>query len=218
LAEPETIAVIGLAAFGRSIAEMLIELGHEVLGVDRNDARSQELSALLTHVVSADATEPGVLESLGIPEMDHVIVAIGDHIEESVLCTAALVDLGAKDIWAQAHSVAHARILERIGAHRVVNLERDSGRRLGRLVSGRLLDYIEIDEGFALLEVTVPPSLVGTTVRNAELRSRYGLVAVSVRQPGGMFGDVTPDVVLTEGATILVAGQRTLIDTFAGPA
>ena len=218
MAEPETVAVIGLAAFGRSIAEMLIELGHEVLGIDRNEGRVQELSGLLTHVVSADATEPGVLESLGVPEMDHVIVAIGDHIEESVLCTAALVDLGAKDIWAQAHSVSHARILERIGANRVVNPERDTGRRLGRLVSGRLLDYIEIDEGFALLEVTVPPRLVGTTVREAQLRSRYGLIAVSVRQPGGMFGDVTPDVVLTEGATMLVAGQRTLIDTFAGPA
>jgi trk system potassium uptake protein len=218
LAEPETVAVIGLAAFGRSIAEMLIELGHEVLGIDHNEARTQELSTLLTHVVSADATEPGILESLGVHKMDHVVVAIGDHIEESVLCTAALVDLGARDIWAQAHSVSHGRILERIGANRVVNPERDSGRRLGRLVSGRLLDYIEIDEGFALLEITVPPALVGTTVREAQLRSRYGLIAVSVRQPGGMFGDVTPDVVLTEGATILVAGQRTLIDTFAGPA
>ena len=217
MAEPETVAVIGLASFGRSIAEMLIELGHEVLGIDHNDARGQELSALLTHVVSADATEPGVLESLGVPEMDHVIVAIGDHIEESVLCTARSSTSAPRTSGPRrtrsptADPRAHRRPPGR-------QPRAGSGRRLGRLVSGRLLDYIEIDEGFALLEVTVPPSLVGTTVRDAELRSRYGLIAVSVRQPGGMFGDVTPDVVLTEGATILVAGQRTLIDTFAGPA
>lgn len=217
MAERETVAVIGLATFGRSIAEMLIELDHEVLGIDINEARTQELSALLTHVVAADATEPGVLESLGVDEMEHAIVAIGDQIEPSVLCTAALVDLGVKDVWAQAHTAAHAQILERIGATHVVQPERDAGRRLGRLVSGRLLDYIEIDEGFALLEITVPKDLVGTTVRNAGLRTRYGIIVVSVRPPGGAFGDITPDVVLTEGSTLLVAGQRHLIDTFAAP-
>ena len=157
--------VIGLGRFGGGLAATLVGMGHEVLGVD-SDARIivQNLSGVLTHVVEADSTSEEAMRQLGIAEFSTAVVAIGTDLEASILTTGVLVDLGVEKIVAKAVTEPHGRILERIGAHRVVFPERDMGIRVGHSLAGSILDYFELDPGFALVESTAPRELVGKTL------------------------------------------------------
>src|SRR5690349_13447605 len=137
--------IVGLGRFGSSIGRELIELGYEVLGVDRDEEKVQELATVLTHTVVADATEEEVLRSIGARNFDCGVVAIGDDIQASILATILLKELGVKKVVAKAVSELHGRVLERMGVDRVIYPERDMGVRLAhQLVSPNLLDYIEI--------------------------------------------------------------------------
>ena len=210
-----TVMVVGLGRFGSTLALVLEELGHEVLGVDIVEATVQAYSGRLAHVVVADATSPDVLASLGAKELEHAVVAIGDDIESSVLCTAALADLGVPDVWAKANSEAHARILERVGATHVVFPEGDAGRRVAHRVTGQMLDYFEVDEGFAVVETAPPAKVAGKTLQEARIRQTYGVTVVSIKPPGGQFTYTTADTVLAQGSLLLVAGERQAVERFA---
>lgn len=210
-----TILVVGLGRFGLSLAVELEALGHEVLAVDRSEALIQAHADAVTHAVSADATDAEVLASLGVAQMRHAVVAIGDDVEASILCTAALDDLGVADVWAKAVSEPHARILERIGATHVVFPERDVGVRVAHQVTGKMIDYIKIDDHFALVETRPPAAEVGKTLQEAQLRSRYEVTVVSVKPAGGLFTYTTPDTVIEAGAILLVAGPQAAVERFA---
>lgn len=210
-----TILVVGLGRFGLALAKELEALGHEVLAVDRNEALVQTNADEVTHAVSADATDVDVLASLGAGRMRHAVVAIGDDVEASILCTAALDDLGVPDVWAKAVSESHARILERIGATHVVFPERDVGVRVAHQVTGKMIDYIKIDDHFALVETRPPASEVGRTLQEAQLRSRYQVTVVSMKPVGGLFTHTTPDSVMEEGSILLVAGPQDAVERFA---
>ncbi len=211
-----TILVVGLGRFGSALALELEELGHEVLAIDESEARVQRFSSALTHVVSGDATDEETLSSLGVPDLRHAVVAIGSDIEASVLTTAAIADLGVPDIWAKAITAPHARILERVGATHVVFPERDMGTRVAHQVTGQMMDYIEIDESFALVETRSPTAELGKTLEAAQLRRRWGVTVVSAKPPGGTFTYTTPDTVLQPGAVLLVAGPKEAVERFAG--
>lgn len=207
--------VVGLGRFGTALALTLEELGHEVLGVDAIESTAQSFAGRLSHVVSANATSADVLASLGAKDLEHAVVAIGDDIESSVLCTAALADLGVPDIWAKANSQEHARILERVGAVHVVFPEGDMGRRVAHQVSGQMIDFIEIDEDFALVETQPPAKLVGMTLQQANIRQKFGVTVVSIKPRDGQFTYATPDTVLSDGAVLLVAGESKAVGRFA---
>ncbi len=211
----ETVLVVGLGRFGSALAAELESLGHEVLAVDTRDSIVQAHADLVTHAVSADATDPKVLISLGVTDFHHAVVAIGNDIEASILCTAAIADLGVTDIWAKAITEPHARILERVGATHVVFPERDMGRRVAHQVTGQILDYIQIDEDFALVETGPPAAEIGRSLQEAQLRARYEVTVVSVKPLGGSFTYATPDTVLEEGAILLVAGPKRAVERFA---
>jgi trk system potassium uptake protein len=155
-AEPGSVIVIGLGRFGTSLALTLETLGSEVLGVDARADRIADLRDQLSHVAEADTTDVRALEQLGAAEFDRAVVAIGTDMEASILTTAALVDLGIRDIWAKSMTQPHARILERVGAHHVVFPEAQMGERVAHLVAGRVLDFLPLDTGFALVEATAP--------------------------------------------------------------
>lgn len=210
-----TILVVGLGRFGSAIAAELEALGHEVLAVDESEDVVQRFASTVTHAVSADATEPDVLVSLGVPDLAHAVVAIGDDIEASILCTAAIADLGVADIWAKAITEPHARILQRVGATHVVFPERDMGQRVAHQVTGQMIDYIQIDEHFALVETRPPQAEVGRTLAEAQLRARYEVTVVSVKPAGGSFTYTTPDTVLEAGSVLLVAGPKAAVERFA---
>jgi trk system potassium uptake protein TrkA len=208
------ILVIGLGRFGGALAETLVELGYDVLGLDVDPKVVQEYSTRLTHVVQADSTDPEALHQVGAAEFQQAMVAIGTDIEASILTTAALVDLGIRRIWAKAITGAHGKILQRIGAHRVIFPERDMGVRVAHTVSGSTLDYIQLDPGFALVERVAPAELIGKTLAQAEVRKRFGITVVCIKPADGTFTYATPDTVVKEGDVLVVAGETARAEHF----
>jgi trk system potassium uptake protein len=215
LASDDQTLVIGLGRFGRTLAETLIRLGNEVLGVDASARVVQACSAELTHVVQADATDAEALRQVGAADFSRAVVAIGTDIQASILATYALVDLGVPRIWAKATTLQHGAILERVGATRVVFPELEMGERVAHTMVGRTIDYVELDADFVLIETTAPHELFGRTLKDAGLRSRYAVTAVAVKPPGGAFTYATPDTVVGDGDLIVVAGAREKAEAFA---
>jgi trk system potassium uptake protein TrkA len=215
LAREEQFLVIGLGRFGGALATTLVELGHEVLGVDLNEKSVQVHADTLTHVVQADSTDAEAMLQLGAGDFRTVIVAIGTDIEASVLTTAVVADLGVPRIIAKAITAPHGKILERVGAHRVIFPERDMGVRVGHSLTGRALDYFQLDPGFALVEATAPHDLVGKTLAAAEVRRRYGITVVCIKPEGGSFTYATPETVVNEGDVLVVAGETRRAEAFA---
>jgi trk system potassium uptake protein TrkA len=207
--------VIGLGRFGGALATTLVELGHEVLGVDADAKLVQDYADELTHVVQVDSTDPEAMVQIGCGEFETAVVAIGTNVEASILTTSVLVDLGVRRIVAKAITAAHGRILERVGAHRVVFPERDMGVRVGHTLTGRTIDYIQLDPGFALVESTAPIEIVGKTLAQAEVRRRYGITVVCVKPAGGSFTYATPETVVREGDVLVVAGETPRVEAFA---
>lgn len=212
---PEVIAVIGLGRFGTAVAEQLVELGHEVLGIERDEQLMQQRSGLMTHVASADGTDAEAMRQLGVGELRHAVVAIGDNTEASILTTATLADLGVGDIWAKAQTSQHASILERVGAHHVVFPERDMGERVAHRVTGKMLEYVQIDDSFALVETRVPRSLEGRALLDSGIRAAHNVNVIAVKPPSGAFTHATPDTVLERGSLMLVAGDTDHVERFA---
>lgn len=212
----ETVLVVGLGRFGGALAMTLEhEMGHEVLAIDSRDDVVQQFSRTITHVVTGDATDTETLAQIGAEGLNHAVVAIGDGIEASVLATAALVDIGIDNIWAKAVTESHARILDRVGAHHIVFPERDMGQRVAHQVTGQMVDYLRIDEGFALVERSVPREVWGMTLAEASLRQRYDVTVVCIKPATGTFTYATPDTVLESDALVLVAGELDSVNRFA---
>jgi trk system potassium uptake protein len=209
------IAVIGLGRFGSALARTLMSMGHEVLGIDSDLAVVQEHASDLTHVSQADSTNIGALRQLGVGDFGTAVVGIGGDVEASVLTAAALVDLEVADIWAKAITESHGRILERVGAHHVVFPEHEMGERVAHLVTGRMIDYIELDESFALVETRPPPEMVGKTLGEAGVRARYGVTVVCIQPEGRPFTYATADTVVQAGDILLVAGENRQAERFA---
>lgn len=210
------ILVIGMGRFGASTAATLKKLGREVMAVEKNAAMVQEWSGKLTHVVEADTTNIEALRQIGAADFTTAVVGIGTSIEASVLTTANLVDLGIEQIWAKAISAAHGRILTRIGAHHVLYPESDAGSRVAHLVSSRMLDYIEFDEGhFAVVKMRPPKEILGFTLMESGVRTTYGVTVVGVKKPGRDFTYATPDTRISEEDLLVVAGQAELLNRFA---
>ena len=207
--------VVGLGRFGSALAETLVSLGHEVLGIDANADIVQDMSERLTHTAQADATSARALNQLGAKHFSVAVVGIGNDIEASILATAVLVDMEIPLIWAKAITESHGRILERVGAHHVVFPEHDMGQRVAHLVTGRMMDYIELDEGFALVETTPPAEVVGMTLGESGIRQRYGVTVVCIKPPGQPFTYATPDTVIDADALLLVAGENRHAEGFA---
>ncbi|MFZ5871471.1 MAG: potassium channel family protein [Actinomycetota bacterium] len=211
----DAVLVLGLGRFGSAIADALSRLGHEVLAVEKDAELVQEWSGRLTHVVEADATNVDALKQLGVQDFPIAIVGIGTSIESSVLATANLVDLGTKQIWAKAITPSHGRILERIGAHHVVYPEADAGERVAHLVSGKLLDYIEFDDGFAIVKMRPPKETQGFTLGESQIRKKYGVTVVGVKSPGQDFTYAVPDTMVSPHDMLIVSGHTELIERFA---
>ncbi|MGH3038443.1 MAG: potassium channel family protein [Gaiellaceae bacterium] len=206
--------VIGLGRFGGGLAGTLVGMGHEVLGVDADPRLVQQFSGMLTHVVEADSTDERAMRQLGVDEFETAVVAIGTEVEASILTTSVLADLGVPRIVAKAVTEAHGRILERVGAHRVVFPERDMGIRVGHSLAGAIIDYFELDPGFAIVETRAPRELVGKTLAAAEVRKRYGITVVCVKPEGGSFTYATPETVVNEGDILVVAGEKRRAEAF----
>jgi trk system potassium uptake protein TrkA len=209
------VIVIGLGRFGAATAGQLDRLDREVLAVDEDAVLVQKWSERVTHAVQADARSIDALRQIGAQDFAIAVVAVGSSIEASVLITANLVDLKVPQIWAKAISQSHGKILSRIGANHVIYPEAEAGERVAHLVSGRMIDFIEFDDDFALVKMYPPKPIRGVALGESHVRSKYGVTVVGVKSPGKDFTYATPDTVISNHDLIIVSGNSADIEKFA---
>lgn len=208
-------AVIGLGQFGGSICLELSKEGMDVLAIDRDPQKVNEFKNIASHAVIADATDEQVLRELEVDHINHVIVAIGDNIQASILATVILTDLNVKKIIVKAQNEYHEKILNRIGASKVVHPERDMGKRLAHsLISNNILDYLELSDEHSIVEVRIGPNVVGRTLIDLNIRANYGCNVVGIRRGKEM--NVSPDSTdtLEKGDVLIVIGTNEDISRF----
>jgi trk system potassium uptake protein len=175
--------VIGLGRFGSAMAMTLTELGHDVIGVDGDESRVQQLADVITHALQIDATDEKALRAAGIQDVDVAVVSIGENIESSLLVVMQLRDLGIGTIVAKAVTPLHGRILEKLGVSRVIFPEREMAIRIAHsLVLPNVIDYIELSRDFSIVEVPAPAAFVGRTLKQLELRPRLGLTLIAIKR------------------------------------
>lgn len=212
-----SVLVVGLGRFGASTAENLMKLGRQVLAIERDPNKVAEFTGKLTHIVEADATNLEALRQLGAEDFSTAVVGIGTSIEASVLTTANLVDIGVEQVWAKAISNSHGKILHRIGAEHVLYPESEAGARVAHLVSSRMLDYIEFDDGhFAVVKMRPPKEVQGFTLGESKIRDDYGVTVVGIKSPGRDFTYAEPSSRIGEHDVLIVAGHVELLGRFAG--
>lgn len=211
----DPVLVVGLGRFGGALAESLVGLGHEVLAIDNDAGRVQQWAGRLTSVVQADPTSEEAMRQLGATDFTRAVVAIGADVEASILTVGVLVDIGVPTIWAKALTKAHGRILERVGATRVVYPEHDMGERVAHMVTGRMIDYIEFDDEFALVETAPPRHVIGKTIGEAGIRRDHGVTVVCIKRPQESFTHATKDSLITKDSLLIVAGKTELAERFA---
>jgi len=203
-------AVIGLGKFGQSVALTLAERGEQVIGIDVDPYVVKEVADKLAHVVEADATNEKNLTALGIKDVDVAIVSVGENFEASILITLALKDLGIPEIIVKAKSESQAKVLEKIGATRVINPEKDMGVRLAKsLVSPRIIDHIELSSDYSLLEMSPPKEFVGKSLKELDVRAKYGINVIAIKHEKGDI-DIAPSAehVIKEGDLLVVIGKN----------
>lgn len=214
IAEADAVAVIGLGRFGRAIALELMETGTEVLGIDADEDIVQSLNGRLTQVVRADTTNEEVLRQLAVHEFDRVIVAIGSDVQSSILTTSILLRMEIPHLWTKAVSDAHGQILSQLGVKHVIYPEHEMGRRVAHLVRGAALDYIEVDDDYAI--VKMPPNRIveGIRLGDTDLRQEYGVTVMAVQRGTKEWCNADADTVIEAGDTILIAGPIKKAEAF----
>ncbi|MGG5259163.1 potassium channel family protein [Phycicoccus avicenniae] len=209
------VLVIGLGRFGAAAALELRRLGHKVTAIEKDGFLAEKFLGRISHVVHGDASEVQVIRDAKAGKFGIAVVAIGSSVEASVLAAANLVDAGVPAIWAKALSPEHARILDRIGVQHIVRPEADTGRRVAHLVGGRMQDYIEFDDGFAIVKMRPPTETVGFTLEQSAVRSKYGVTVVGVKAPGEDFTYAVPSTKVSAHDVLIVSGPTTLIERLA---
>jgi trk system potassium uptake protein TrkA len=206
------VLVVGLGRFGGAAALELRRLGHRVVAIEKDGFLAEKFLGRLSSVIHGDASDAQVVRDAKASRYQIAVVGVGSSIEASVLSSANLVDAGIPDIWAKAMSPEHARILDRIGVQHIVRPEADTGRRVAHLVGGKLQDYIEFDDGFAIVKMRPPTEAIGFTLEQSAIRSKYGVTVVGVKSPGADFTYAVPSTKVSAHDTIIVSGPTELLE------
>ncbi|KQU60531.1 TrkA family potassium uptake protein [Rossellomorea marisflavi] len=207
--------VIGLGRFGGSIVRSLAEQGMEVMAIDMDEDKVNEFSTTASHAVVADSTDESVLKSLGIRNFDHVIVAIGDNIQSSILTTIMLKEIGVKKITVKAQNDYHEKVLRKIGANQVVHPERDMGRRIAHnIVSNNVLDYLELSDEHSIVELVANEKLSGNSLIDLDIRAKYGINIVAIKRDRDIIVSPQAEEEIQEGDILIVIGADTDINRF----
>jgi trk system potassium uptake protein len=206
--------VIGLGRFGSAIAITLTDLGHDVIGVDGDEAPVQRLADAITHALQIDATDEKALRAAGIQDVDVAVVSIGENIESSLLVVMLLREMGVQTIVAKAVTPLHGRILEKLGVSRVIFPEREMAIRIAHsLVMPSVIDYIELSRDVSIIELPAPQQFQGRTLRQLELRPRYGLTLIAIKRrsaDGSLVTNIVPDAdeIIRPGDVLALLGSN----------
>ncbi len=204
----KTVLLIGLGRFGKHIAMKLNDLGHQVMAVDQNEERVNAVLPFVTNAQIGDSTSGDFLSTLGIRNFDTCIVAIGDNFQNSLETASLLKELGAQHVVARASTGVHEKFLLRNGADEVVYPEKQLASWMAvRCTSDHILDYIELDGDYSIFELAVPGSWCGKTVIQLDIRKKYGINILGIRENGRLDMNITPDTLLESNKSILVLGR-----------
>lgn len=204
----KSILLIGLGRFGRHIATTLNELGHEVMAIDHNEERINDILPYVTSAQIGDSTNEEFLESLGISNYDVCIVAIANDFQSSLETTSLLKEMGAKLVVSRAERDVQAKFLLRNGADEVVYPEKQVAKWAAiRYSADHLLNYIELDDTHSIFEVSPPASWIGKSIGQIDIRKKYNINIMAVKENGKMNMSITPETILTKDVTMLVLGE-----------
>lgn len=205
----KTYIVIGLGRFGKSVAIKLFELGHEVLVIDAKEENIQEISGMVTHAVVGDARDEQVLRALGVRNYDCAVVAIGNDLAASILVTLSLKEQGVPTVVCKASSEPYKKALEKIGADRVIIPEREMAVKLAHnLASSNVLDFIELSNDYGIAEIAAPEGWAGKTIRELNVRAKYGVSIMAFKNGGAMTILPHADDRVEENTVVVVAGTN----------
>ena len=208
----KSVLLIGVGNFGMLIARQIHELGHQVMAVDKDENRINEVLPFVTNALIGDSTNKNFLASLGISDYDVCIETIGSDFQSSLETTSLLKELGGKMVVSRANREVQAKFLLRNGADEVVNPEKQIAKWTAiRYTSNHILDYIKLDDNHAIFEVKLPKEWIGKSVRNIDIRQKYGINIMALKKNGEMNLTILPDNVFEEGQTLLVLGEHKAI-------
>ncbi|MBO5796720.1 MAG: TrkA family potassium uptake protein [Clostridia bacterium] len=205
----KSVLLIGLGRFGRHIAIKLDEMNHQVMAIDKQEDRVNAVLPFVTSAQIGDSTNREFLADLGVRNFDVCIVTIGDDFQSSLETASLLKELGAEKVVARAARGVHAKFLLKNGADEVVYPEKELASWTAiRYTADHILDYIELDDDYGIYEVSVPAEWDGKTVGQLDIRKKYNLNIMGVRQNGKLHMSITPDTLLTGDKTIMVLGDH----------
>ncbi len=197
--------IVGLGRFGRTLAETLYEKGEDVLAIDLDEERVEDIRNSVTHSVQADAMDMEALRELGVRDFDVAVVTIGTDIKASGMATMLMKEVGVKYVIAKAHDEIHGRMLQKLGADKVIFPERDMGRRVAHnLISGNILDFIELSPDYSMVEIQSPAEWDGRTLRELDLRNRMHLNVIAIKRNGEVNAALTPETMIHVDDRMLV--------------
>ncbi|MDO5645663.1 MAG: TrkA family potassium uptake protein [Dermabacter sp.] len=215
-ARVRSVLVLGLGRFGSALARELAAMRIDVVGVDASMERVDELASDLTRVVQGDITQPGLLEQLGMNDVDRVVVALSNPLEASIIATTTLLQAGVEHVWAKASSAQHEQILRQLGTHRIVSPNRDTGVRSAHQIVSYADDWMAVGAGYAVLKMPAPDVLVGRNLAEARIHERDGMSVIARYRRGAAAWDkVTHTTVFEAGDHVLLAGRAALLEEFA---
>ena len=205
----KSFAVIGLGQFGMTLAVTLAESDCDVLAIDDKEENIEEISEKVTYAVKADVREPGILKALGVQNVDVAIIAVAENLEASISATMQAKDLGVPLVLTKALNSLHGRILDKIGADKIIYPEQAMGLRVARnLLSGGYLDVFELSAEFSMAEFSIPESWVGKSLIDLNVRERFHINIIGIKQGENVTVDLKPSEPLPDRCSIIAIGKN----------
>ena len=211
----KSILVIGLGRFGRHMAKKFSEQNNDVMAIDINKERINNVLSVVTNALIGDATNERFMETIGVRDFDLCVVAIGDNFQSSLETTALLKDLGAKFILARASRDVHAKFLLRNGADDVIYTEKETAERLAvKYGSDNIFNYIELNDEYSIYEIAVPSSWLNKSILKVNVRSKYGISILATKQGNNIYPLPKPEHVFTDSESLMILGKNEDVSRF----
>ena len=214
--QKKEFVVFGLGRFGKSVATTLAESGCEVLVVDNDDAKIQEMADIVTYAVKADVTSLEILETLGISNFDGAIIGIGEDLEASVMVTILVKELGIPYVLAKAQTELHAKILKKVGADAIVFPEKETGVRIAHnLLMGNFFDAIELSSRYSIMEIDTPDEWNGRNLMELDLRAKYKINVIGIKRQDSIDVNPSPQYKVLRNDIMVVIGENEMLNKLA---
>ena len=211
----KSILVIGLGRFGRHMAKKFSEQNNDVMAIDINEERINNVLSVVTNALIGDATNERFMETIGVRDFDLCVVAIGDNFQSSLETTALLKDLGAKFVLARASRDVHAKFLLRNGADDVIYTEKETAERLAvKYGSDNIFNYIELTDEYSIYEIAVPSSWLNKSILKVNVRSKYGISILATKQGNNIYPLPKPEHVFTDSESLMILGKNEDVSRF----